>query len=150
MHQRDLALAARERQRGVEVVVGDPHPGEAAPDVAAGPRRGGGRGTSAVARALGRAVLHEVVGVGALAAGAISRSLPDAARREPGEMSQKSERGWRRGQPAGLAVLARAVVGAVQVDGELAGLARQPVLEGRRGWSRPVGRRIVGPGKSPP
>ncbi len=35
-HQRQVAVAARKRQREVDVVFGDPHPGKAAPDVLAG------------------------------------------------------------------------------------------------------------------
>ncbi len=35
-HQRQVALAARQRQRGLELVVDDPHPGQAAPGVRGG------------------------------------------------------------------------------------------------------------------
>src|SRR5215218_5630815 len=35
-HQRNVAVAAREAERGVELVVDDPHPCEAAPHVARG------------------------------------------------------------------------------------------------------------------
>ncbi len=62
-HQRQVPLSARQRQRGVEVVVDDEHPGQAPPAVAGGaveavvvvPLEGG---------ALGPAVLDQVVDVG--------------------------------------------------------------------------------------
>ena len=86
-HQRQVAFEARQRQRQVDRVLGDPHAGEAAPDVLAG-------AVEAVVvvpvhlRPLVGAVLGEVVAVLALRARLDQRSSPDARSDKPGEMSQ--------------------------------------------------------------
>ena len=80
-HQRDVALAARQRQRGVELVVDDPHPRQPVPDVARGaveavvvvPLEGG---------PFGPAVLAQVVDVGFAAARARSAGRCRTARGE--------------------------------------------------------------------
>jgi hypothetical protein len=67
-HQRDVVGPLGQSERAVELVVDDPHPGEAAPDVR-------GRPLEAVVvvplegGALGLAVLHQLVAVGAAIAG---------------------------------------------------------------------------------
>ena len=119
-HQRDVALAARQRQRGVELVVDDPHPGQPAPDVRGGaveavvvvPLEGG---------AFGAAVLDQVVDVGFALARARSAGRCRTARgeRPARDLAVEGER-LGLGQAAGLAVELGAVVAAVQVDRELA------------------------------
>ena len=101
-HQRDVALAPRQRQRRVELVVDDPHPGQAAPDVAAPCGRGGGRGTTGtrpVRAARPRPGRRRSV---CAAPGRISRSLPDYARREVArDLAVEGERVRARSGPPG-------------------------------------------------
>ena len=88
-HQRDVALAPRQRQRRLELVVDDPHPGQAAPDVRRGPVE------AVVVVPLERGpfrapVLAQVVDVGfARPPGGSSRSLPDSRAERPRGMRQK-------------------------------------------------------------
>ena len=127
-HQRDVALAARQRQRGVELVVDDEDPGQAVPDVAAGV-------VEAVVvvplhrRPLGPAVLDQVPDVAPPAAGLDQHVVARLARREAaGDVAVEGAR-LRAGEAAGTAVELGAVVAAVQVDGQLADLRRQFMLE---------------------
>ncbi len=131
-HQRQVALAAGQRQAGVELVVDDPHPGEAVPDIAR-------RAVEAVVvvplegSAFGPAVLHQVIDVGALAAGLDQDVVARLPRREPARDLAVEGLGMRRRQPSRLAVELGAVVAAMEVDGQLSDLGRQFVAEGDRG-----------------
>ena len=131
-HQRHVAVATRQPERGVEAVVDDPHSGQAAPDVASGvveamvvvPLEGG---------AFGAAVLAQVVDVGLLRARLDQQVVAGAARRQ--SLWNLAVEGVRlgAGQASGLAVELAAVVAAVQVDAQLAGVVGQTVLEGDLG-----------------
>ena len=120
-HQRQVAVAARQRQREVDRVLGDPHAGEAAPDVLAG-------AVEAVVvvpvhrGALVGAVLGEVVAVLALVARLDQKVVAGLALGEPGGDVAKERARLRVGEAAGLPVVLRAGVRAVEVDGQLAGL----------------------------
>ena len=79
--------------------------------------------------ALGTAVLDQVVAVGALAAGLDQQVVARVGGREPirDPAIQRARLAGR--EAAGLTVLGGAVVAAVEVNAELAGLRRQPVHE---------------------
>ncbi len=119
-HQRQVALAAGQRQARLELVVDDPHSRQAAPDVARRvveavvvvPLEGG---------SFGPAVLGQVVDVGALPTRLEQQVVARLPRREPAWNVAVEGARVRRRQPAGLAVELGAVVAAVQVDGQLAG-----------------------------
>ena len=131
-HQRDVAIARGQRQRSVELVVDDPHPGQPAPDVA------GGAVEAVVVVPLKRGafrppLLPEVVDVGFPLTGRNQQVVARLARgevaRDPAEVGDRLARG----EAAGLAVEPAAVVAAVQVHGQLAGLGRELVVEGDPG-----------------
>ena len=119
-----------------QLVVDDPHPGQPAPDVA-------GRAVEAVVvvplegGALRLAVLHQLVGVRALAAGSDQQVVARVGVEGRGRCRSTATR-LAGGQPARLAVLGGAVMAAVQVDGQLAGLPREP-CEAHPRRRRPTG-----------
>src|SRR5581483_3012142 len=129
-HQRDVAAAAGQRQRALDVVVDDEHAGEAAPDVAGGqaaavvvvPLEGGSLGIGAV--------LRERVGVAAAFAGRDQEPGARIAAGIGGHLAVERLAGRRR---PGLAVVGGGGVAAVQVDAELARRGRQLVPEGDAG-----------------
>ena len=122
----------RQRQRGVELVVDDPHPGQPVPAV----RRGAIEAVVVVpleGGAFGAAVLAQVVDVGFASAPAEQQVVAGLARREvAGDLAVEGVR-LGLGQAAGLAVELGPVVAAVEVDGELADAGRQLVVEGDLG-----------------
>ena len=115
-----------------KLVVDDPHPGQAAPDVRRGPVE------AVVVVPLERgpfraAVLDQVVDVGFAPPRRQQQVVAGLARREaPRDAAEVGDR-LRLGQAARLAVELGAVVAAVQVDRELARLGRQLVVEGDLG-----------------
>ncbi len=130
--QRDVAVAAGQRQRALELVLDDEHPGESVPDVAAGvveavvvvPLRRG---------AFRAAVLDQVVDVG-LPRPRLDQVLVAGLARGEAVRDVAVERlRVRGGEAAGLAVVLGAVVAAVEVDRQLADRRRQLVVEGDLG-----------------
>jgi hypothetical protein len=124
--------AARQRQRVLELVVDDEHPGEAVPGVERGPveamvvvplERG----------AFGMPALGQFVDVAFAPPGPDQQVVARGARREVlGDVAELRQR-LRGGEPARLAVELGAVVAAVQVDAEFADPLRQLVVEGDLG-----------------
>ena len=97
--------------------------------------------------AFGPAVLAQVVDVGFALARLEQQVVAGRARRESRAGCGSRRRcGWDAGQAAGLAVELGAVVAAVQVDGQLAGLGRQLVVEGDLGALARRGGGSSGPG----
>ena len=131
-HQRDVAIAGRQRQRAVELVIDDPHPRQSAPDVFRGvveamvvvPLERG---------ALRPAVLVKVVDVGFAPVRIEEEVVAGLLQRQA--VRDVAEEGFRvrLGQTAGLAVELGAVVAAMQVDRQLSHLPRQPVVKGDLG-----------------